>query len=206
MLNQREFKHDELNRVFQQDDLLFTASGVVTGRPPVLIEGPLYAGRRQHSLRTIYDRNNRKVREIQDDLDSTLMEYDGVGRVVKITDPEGNITLNTYDGNSNLIQKVETERSQKVGVSNETFTTTYQYDTLDRPTRISDNCQNTNGSAYDSRNNLTHATDAKADGTVGCFGMVNSQGNSTRYTYDGMNRKLQTIQRSARGWSWIWRY
>ncbi|HKV33738.1 MAG TPA: RHS repeat-associated core domain-containing protein [Pyrinomonadaceae bacterium] len=194
LLSQREFKHDELNRVFQQDDVLFVSTGVGTARPPVLTEGPLTSGDGRVSLRTIFDRNSRKVRQIQDDLDTTLMEYDGVDRMVKTTDGEANIESYTYDANNNLIQKVETERSQKAGIATETFTTTYRYDALDRLTRVSDNCQNTNRSAYDSRNNLTHETDAKADATVGCTGAVNAQGNSMRYIYDGINRRMQTIQ------------
>lgn len=194
LLSQQESKYDELNRIFQQDDLLFVSSSVSTARPPVLTEGPLTPGDGRVSLRTIFDRNSRKIREVQDDLDTTNIEYDGVDRTVKSTDAEGNTVSNIYDGNNNLIQKVETERSQKAGVSNETFTTSYQYDFLDRLTRVSDNCQNTNRSAYDSRNNLTHQTDAKADATVGCSGVVNAQGNSIRHSYDGVNRKLQTIQ------------
>ncbi len=194
LLSQREFKDDELNRIFQQDDLLFVSSGVSTARPPVLSEGPLTPADGRVSLRTIFDRNSRKAREIQDDLDATTVEYDGIDRVVKRTDPEGNIVSNTYDANNNVIQKVATERSQKSGVATETFTTTYQYDALDRLTRVSDNCQNTNRFAYDSRNNLTHQSDAKADAAVGCTGVINAQGNSTRHIYDGSNRKLQTIQ------------
>lgn len=194
LLSQRELKHDELNRVFQQDELLFVSSGVITVRPPVLTEGPLTPSDGRISLRVIHDRNSRKVREIQDDLDTTIVEYDGVDRTVKTTDAEGNTESYTYDANNNRVQKVETEQSQKAGVATETFTTTYQYDTVDRLTRVSDNCQNTNRYAYDSRNNLTHETDAKSDGTVGCPTAVNGQGNSMRYTYDGMNRRIQTIQ------------
>lgn len=194
LLSQREFKYDELNRVFEQGDLLFISSSVSTARLPVLTEGPLTPGDGRVSRRTIFDRNSRRVRVIQDDLDTANIEYDGVDRPVRNTDAEGNTVSNTYDANNNRIQIVETERSQKAGVATETFTTTYQYDVLDRLTRISNNCQNTDRFAYDSRNNLTHKTDAKADGSVGCSGTVNSQGNSMRYTYDGMSRSLQVIQ------------
>ena len=84
--------------------------------------------------------------------------------------------------------------SQKTGVAAETFTTINQYNTFDRLTSTTDNCGNTNRYAYDSRSNLTHSSDAKADGTLGCPGTVNAQGNSMRYTYDGINRRLQMIQ------------
>lgn len=193
-LSQREYKYDELNRTFQRDDVLFVSTGVSPARPPVLTEGPLTPNDNRITMRYIYDRNSRTVRKIQDDLDTTVMEYDGVDRTVRNTDADGNITSYTYDDNNNVTQKVETERSQKAGVASENFTTTYQYDTLDRLTSTADNCQNTNRYAYDSRNNLTHGTDAKADATVGCPASANAQGNSMRYTYDGINRRLQMTE------------
>src|SRR6185295_12110339 len=78
LLSQREFKQDELNRTFQQDDVLFIATGIITVRSPILTEGPLTPNDGRISLRTFYDRNSRKTREIQDDLDTISMEYDGV--------------------------------------------------------------------------------------------------------------------------------
>lgn len=194
LLSQRESKHDELNRLFQQDDLLFISAGVALVRGPVLTEGPLTAGDGRVSLRTVHDRNSRKVRATQDDLDTATWEHDGVDRVVRTVDPEGNAIAYGYDKNNNVVRVTETELSQKLRVAPEAFTTTRHYDTLDRLTRVTDNCGNTHRSAYDSRNNLTHATDAKASSTTGCPRTVNAQGNSMRYTFDGMNRRLQEIR------------
>lgn len=192
LLSQRELHYDELNRMFQQDDLLFLVTRTI--RPVALLEGPLVYGDGKVSTRFIYDRNSRLIKEIQDDLDTTITEYDGVNRVVRRTDPEGNQVVLTYDGNDNVIQQVEIEQSQKAGLANETFSTTFQYDALDRLTKTSDNCRNTMRYAYDSRNNRTHSTDAKVDRTVGCPGVENEQGNSMRYTFDGANRRLQAIR------------
>src|SRR5664280_1315086 len=46
-----------------------------------------------------------------------------------MTDPAGNLTTYTYDGNSNLLSQVETDKA-----SGTTRTTTYTYDGLDRRT------------------------------------------------------------------------
>lgn len=139
LLSQRESEHDELNRVFQQDDLLFISAGVALVRGPALSEGPLTPGDGRVSLRTVYDRNSRKARETQDDLDTTTWEHDGVDRVVRTVDPEGNAIAYGYDKNNNMVRVSETELSQKPGVAPEAFITTRRYDTLDRLTRVTDN-------------------------------------------------------------------
>ena len=194
VLSQREFRRDELNRAYQIDDLLFVAVGVVPLRRPVLTEGPLSPGDQKLSRRLIFDRNNRVVREVQDDLDTSSKDYDGLNRITKATDPQGNSKAYSYDANNNAILQVAAEVSQKQGVSTEIFTTSYQYDALNRLTVVSDNCKNTTRSAYDSRGNLTHRTDAKGDGMLGCSGVTNEQGNSIRHMYDGMNRRIQTVR------------
>ena len=43
------------------------------------------------SERTEYDRNSRVTFRVQDDGDTSHTFYDGVGRVIKTLDPEGNI-------------------------------------------------------------------------------------------------------------------
>jgi RHS repeat-associated protein len=197
LLRRQTFEYDELSRRYQLDDQPvngtgFVASGVTTSRPPSVTPGPLNPG--AISTQTVYDRNGRATQQIEDDLAATAIQYDGVNRRVLATDPLGNTVQTSYDANSNLIQTVETDISQKNGVASETFTTTYQYDSRNRQTSVSDNCSNTRRGAYDSRNNPTNTTDAKSDNTTGCSGSVNLQGNSTRYTYDGLSRRLQSMQ------------
>jgi RHS repeat-associated protein len=196
LLRSQTFLYDELSRQFQENQnpingTSFVAAGVVTARPPSVTPGPLVSG--VIASRTIFDRNNRITQRIEDDLATTLAQYDGVNRRVLITDAQSNTLQTTYDNNNNVIQTVETEISQKSGVASEVFTTAFQYDSRNRRTLLSDNCANTSRSAYDSRNNLTNSTDAKGDTTTGCPGVVNAQGNSSRYAYDGMSRRLQVI-------------
>jgi RHS repeat-associated protein len=197
LLRKQTFEYDELSRRYQVDDQPingtgFVASGVVTSRPPSITPGPLNPG--TISTQTIHDRNGRVTQRIEDDLATTTTQYDGVNRRVMVTDPERNTVQSVYDANNNLVHTVETDISQKAGVANELFTSSYQYDSRNRQTIVTDNCSDTRRTAYDSRNNLTNATDAKVDGTTGCTGIVNGQGNSMRYVYDGMSRRLQSTQ------------
>jgi YD repeat-containing protein len=197
LLRSQTSEYDELSRRYQIDDLpvngsSFVANGVTTSRPPSETTGPLNPG--DISTQAIYDRNGRIVERIDDDLNTTSTQYDGVNRPVLRTDPQGNLVQTTYDADSNVIQTVETDVSEKSGVNNETITTTYQYDSLNRRTISTDNCGNTRQWAYDSRNNLTNTTDAKGDNTAGCPMTGNPQGNTTSYTYDGQNRLLTSVQ------------
>ena len=152
------------------------------------VPGPLVPGDAAVTTQYVYDRNSRRVREIEADLDTWRTAYDGVDRVTQITDPEENTRTFEYDANSNLVELIERDVSQRSGVAPETFVTRHQYDAIDRRTRSIDNCGNTDRAAYDSRDNITHRTDAKSDATTGCPGTSNTQGNSIHYTYDGMNR------------------
>ena len=197
LLKYQSSEYDEMSRAYQVDDQpvdgsSFVASGVSTARPVSESVGPLKPG--AISSQTIYDRNGRIVQQIDDDLTTTTTQYDGVNRIVRVTDPQGNTTTSTYDSNDNEITSVDTDVSQIGSVSNETFTTSYQYDNHNRLTIATDNCGNTRDSAYDSRGNLADATDAKYDNTLGCPHTNNSPGNSTQYLYDGLSRRLETSQ------------
>ena len=197
LLRQRTAEYDELDRRFQYDDhpvngSSFVPSGVTTVRPPSVTTGPLNPG--AISEQFVYDRNSRLVQHIEDDLATTATQYDGVNRRVLETDPVSNTVEMHYDANNNVIMTRETDISQVPGVSSETITTTRQYDSRNRMTSMSDNCMNTRRSAYDSRNNLTDQTDAKSDNVVGCSGSVNPQGNSVQYVYDGLSRRIESIE------------
>jgi RHS repeat-associated protein len=197
LLHQSDSLYDELSRRYQYDEQpingsSFVASGVTTTRPPSETTGPLNPG--DISTQFIYDRDSRLVQQIGDDLTTTSTVYDGASRRVMVTDPSGNTSAFTYDANNNLIQTVDTDLSQKSGVSSETFTTTNVYDAHNRLTSVTDNCGDTRTTAYDSRDNATHSTDAKYDDTAGCPGSQNPLGNSTRYYYDGLSRHVQTVE------------
>ena len=115
---------------------------------------------------------------LTDDNDhKTTYDFDSVNRIQTETDASGNIKNYVYDANDNIISLTEVERSD-LGLPDEVFTTTFEYDNLDRRIRLLDNAGNSHDFAYDSRNNKTLMVDALA--------------NVTRYQYDGLNRMTQT--------------
>ncbi|MFQ5412474.1 MAG: hypothetical protein ACE5EC_09240, partial [Phycisphaerae bacterium] len=114
-----------------------------------------------------------------DNLHQTTKVYDTANRVLTVTDPKGNTATFGYDANSNVISVTEVEKSDLLN-PDETFTTTYVYDNLDRLIRTIDNVGNTHESAYDSRNNRTRSID--------------TLGNETRSVFDGINRLVKTVR------------
>ena len=164
---------DELSRVFQQDALLFANIGAVGP------EGPLTLGDGMVTSRYEHDRNSRLTRTLDDNVHQRLLEYDGVNRVIHGADELGNEIIYSYDDNHNLIETLEVERSPAGLVTEETFKTTFEYDSIDRLTSLVDNLGNRTGYSYDSRGNLIGAED--------------QLGNTTAHVYDGINRKLKDI-------------
>ena len=173
LLKDVEYRYDELSRRFETNGALFANTR------PVGPDGPLTPNDGRVTSRREYDRNGRLARTLDDNAHERVTEYDGADRVVLEIDELGNETRKTYDGNNNVIAVVELERSPDGLVPDETFTTGFEYDTLDRRTAVIDNLGNRTEYRYDSRNNLVGTTDAL--------------GNTATHTYDGINRKLSDV-------------
>jgi len=176
LLKDIEYRYDELSRRFETNDALFTNDERFANNRPFGLEGPLTPNDGRVALRQEHDRNSRLTRTLDDNTHERVWEYDGADRVVLEVDQLGNETRKTYDGNNNVIAVVELERNPDGLVPDETFTTRFEYDNLDRRTALIDNLNNRTDYQYDSRNNLIETTDAL--------------GNTQTYTYDGINRKL----------------
>lgn len=197
-----EYQFDELSRLFQKDRLLFVPTGVSTQRPPSITDAELTPGDGKVSMRYEYDRNSRQTFKVEDDLDTSRTNYDGVARTIMKTDPERNTVEYAYDGNHNLIEMREIDVSQITGISDETFLTTYFYDSLDRLQSRVNNLGQTWHMRYDSRDNLMAIADAQGplrqealrrrafvDGEL-TINTVNEPGNVKLIQYDGINRRL----------------
>lgn len=199
--------HDELDRVVQTDRDLFVSDGVATQRTPDIADGSLTLGDDWVTQRIEYDRNSRATYRIDDDEDIRVTFYDGVDRVIRRIDPEGNTVENAYDDNNNLIETKETDVSQVAGVADEIFLTTKFYDALDRLVMRVENTVDFIGQTtrfrYDSRGNLVAVSDSKgllsgeeivrrvfSDATVD----LNDPGNVTLVSYDGINRRTMDQQ------------
>jgi YD repeat-containing protein len=171
LLGQSESKYDELRRVFESDNRLFDyrSHGVNYARAPQLTDGPLgTANDGVVVTRFEYDRKNRSVFVIHDDLDTTQTLYDGADRVIEQIDPEENRMHYTYDAKDNVVKVVEVEITPREAVGagsvpdlTETFTIINVYDALDRLIRATNNVGQTLRSHYDSRDNLIASSDAQ---------------------------------------------
>ena len=171
LLSRAEYAYDERNRVFERHRALFSNTG--TAGP----EGPLSPGDGRVSMRFEHDRDDRIVREVDDNGHEQRYVLDGADRRITDIDELGNELRFAYDDNDNRIEVTEIDVSPQGTVPDESFVTTIDYDALDRPIRVEDNLGNVRTAAYDSRNNRVLRTDAL---------------NNTRITvYDGINRALE---------------
>jgi len=105
---------------------------------------------------------------IEDDLSVYRKGFDGVGRGIKSTDPEGNTVETQFDDNYNVVKTTVSEITQradaqsgKVPDMRETFTTISVFDALNRRIRTTDNLGQTSRYQYDSRRNLIFTSDAQ---------------------------------------------
>ncbi len=100
---------------------------------------------------------------------TTLTEYDDNGNVIKVTDGEGGITINTYD----LANRLKT-------------TTTNPTDNQPNPGSSADDATNiTVTNTYDKANNLIQVDDGHDPDN-------NNAGQLTAFEFDGLNRKTLT--------------
>ena len=115
-------------------------------------------------------------------------EYNSMGWLIAETDPLGNRTEIRYDKHG-LVTRVDVREKVPPAASptgEETFTTLYKYDNLDRMTSISDGLGNTTQFKYDSR-------DARVR-------QIDPLGNVTRFEYDIYGRQvLERIEMTDTG-------
>jgi YD repeat-containing protein len=142
---------------------------------------------------------------------TTTYEYDDANRLVRTTDPGGNVTNNTYDAAGNLIATTDALGR----------TTTYAYDELNRQVSTTDALGNTTSTAYnpdgtvaastdalgrstsyayDDLKRVTVTTDALGGDTMTAYdaagnvaATTDAQGRTTAYEYDALNRLVRQI-------------
>jgi YD repeat-containing protein len=207
-LSHTDYLYDEVFRFIEMQEYLFVAAGTVTNVAPVLTDGPL-GGTNDGIVvtRYDYDRNDRMTFRIEDDTDTSRVFYDGYDRVIRSVDPENNEKEFAYDDNSNLIEIRELDVAQLLvpPTPDEVLLTTYEYDSMNRLTRVVDNIGRSGTYAYDSRDNVTQTADAEGPligstitrraFTPGALTVnnVNEPGNTVNYLYDGLDRRIATV-------------
>ena len=171
LLAEMRYEHDELQRLYEHNELIFSLNG------QSVHEGPLTPGDGLITTRYEFDRLSRRTRSIDDNEHSVQYQYDGVDRLIMQIDELDNEITYTYDDNHNVIALTELERSPENLVEQQLFATRFEYDSLDRLIKVKDNLANIKSFTYDSRNNKVFEVDPL--------------GNTTSYFYDGINRQLR---------------
>jgi YD repeat-containing protein len=142
-------EYDSLNRLTRTVDSFFD----------IFTQTPLTDG---ESVTTFtYAPNGACTSSTDDKGHTTRYTYDPAGRLASRTDPKTNVVSYTYDECDNVLNVVQTDRSDLGG--GQQFFVVSGYDRLHRLTRSVDNVGNTNLYAYDSRGYLTRHTDPKGN-------------------------------------------
>ncbi|MFA5794301.1 MAG: SDR family NAD(P)-dependent oxidoreductase [Candidatus Brocadiia bacterium] len=158
-----EYGYDELNRVYET-------------RQWLNLPAETWATSQKQ-----YDRDSRLVRVVDPNSHNSTVTYDGLGRVTRAEDNNGNKVDYAYDANSNVFTVTESEK--KPDTTFETFITTNTYDGLDRLIESTDNAGITRCLKYDSRGNVVYTVDG--------------EGNTAANNYDGLGR-LNSVVRDMR--------
>ena len=170
-LSETTYVYDALDRLIRTEDEFFDTN---TQAP---LQGGQVLGKAITGIE--YSDNSQVVRVLNDNLHATSRAYDTANRRSTVTDHLTNIRTYLYDNNSNVTSATSVEKSD-LGNPDQSFTTTYAYDNLDRLIQWIDNVGNTNTVGYDSRDNRTVAVD--------------SLNRETRYLHDGINRLTSAIR------------
>lgn len=166
LLREASFAYDNLDRLTETQQAFFDPA----------TQTPISDGASQTQF--VWSDASLLLQVVDDNghIDSAI-SYDTALRRGFVTDAAGNTRTYAYDSNSNVLSVVEFDLSD-LGLADQEFTTTYEYDGLDRRTRAIDNVGNITVWHYDSRRNI--AT------------IVDQRGNTTLREHDGLNRRRTT--------------
>lgn len=121
--------------------------------------------------------NGLLLSETDDNGNITRYAYDSAHRLSSIIDPRTNVTACLRDRAGNVTTLTQIDRSD-LSPTEQTFTTSYAYDGLNRCVSSSNNVGNVAQSAYDSRDN--------------CVSEIDARGHETFRVFDGLNRCIDT--------------
>jgi RHS repeat-associated protein len=128
-----------------------------------------------NQILTTYTDTSMIATRTDDNFGVTQYFYDTVYRESQRVDAMGNSVMTSYDGNSNVVEVVETEISD-TGSPTEMFRTTKVYDELNRQVEELDTLNQSNKFGYNSQDDLC------------CI--VDSIGNETQMVHDGLRRLI----------------
>ncbi len=135
-----------------------------------------------------YDANGRRTSKTFPDGTVESQTYDAAGRIATTTDPNGDVTTLEYDAGGQLIGKLFADGSEEsytyspsgqlLSATNGQGVTAYEYDSMDRPTRITQPDGSYVAFSYDRNGNRIRLV----------TGIGIRIPRVTTYTYDALNR------------------
>ncbi len=175
-LSQMTYVYDEMDRRTRAEVEFFDTE----------TQDPIGDG--QSVTETQYTDNSQVSQVTNDNAHATTTVYDTANRVLTVTDAKGNTVTYQYDENSNVKSVLEFEKNDLPDQPDEEFTTTNEYDNLDRLISTTDNLGNTSEDAVGNTNRYQY--DSRDNQTL----MIDALGNVVRYAYDGINRLIATTR------------
>ena len=156
-----------------------------------------------------YDVRNRLVKEIHPEVydaendvlsrPTTTKVYNGVGKIISVTDARGNTVYTHYDKANRAVKVISPAVINDAGSLENPITETI-YDKNDNIIQTSDPNGNTVINTYDGLNRLISTTDAENiivsneyDEVGNKTAVVDGGGRRSEFTYDGLNRNTQII-------------
>jgi RHS repeat-associated protein len=131
----------------------------------------------------------------------TMVVYDDAGRVTSRTDALGNATTYTYDANGNRLTETAT---RTVDGARHSLTTRFEYDEMNRLTRVVDALGQSTRMAYDAVGRLASRTDALGrttafvyDGYGSLVEAIHPDGSTDRRRYDPRGDLVETTDREG---------
>ncbi len=147
-------------------------------------------------------RSVKQIDPVNGSAKPTLMRYDGLDRLIELTAPNGATTTFDTDGLGNLKQETSTDRGVLNGTYDEAgnrktlqdargLTLSYQYDALDRLTRID---APASGGLAASTTLLTWDNAPGCSHGIGRLCQVSHAGVTTTYDYDSRGNRIKTTR------------
>ncbi|MBL8861986.1 MAG: RHS repeat protein, partial [Planctomycetes bacterium] len=197
-LEHTKFKHDERGHVFEVEREHLDAGGQPIG------DG-------MATSRSAYDARGLAVKLVDDDQRASLQEFDGLARLVRAEDAEGNARLCTYDQNGNLIHTELRELESDAPANVHVRRTWTFHDALDRVTASVDELGHALRTRYDTLGRVVFQSDARAaavnvalasldssthpqHANLASGPVVNGHGNTTWHSYDDAGYLLSTTR------------
>lgn len=137
------------------------------------------------TITSFYSPQNLLIQSIDPLHRVTTWVRDAIGRPTTVTDPAGNQTLSTYDGEGDLLTTTARELHAMLGAIDRT--TTYQYDAARHLTATTDALGHAWHYQYDPLGRVTTISDPLDASGIGA-GATTGTGNITHLAYDGLGR------------------